>query len=401
MLLPILLSFLVGEAPPEAPPEAAPPIKLVISADAVYSADGNLLEGGTVAIAGGKIAAVVPGGDGGDDALHVAAITPGLIDLSPRIHTGDYSVEEASEVRPGDLAAGSVDLFDKRWERLLASGVTTVMVGPAYENVIGGLSSVVKTGGAKRLDERTVAEGNALVGTFGGQAARGNSPVWGRPTTFFARRPTTRMGTEWVHRKAFYDALAAMRDEERQFEGWEVMASVIEGERPYFVQAGATQDIRTACYLKEEFGLPSMVLDGAAEATREPEILKRAGAAVVLPPHAPQGRTAVDNGFMPWNTANELLELGVPVALSAHGSASPNANLGMQAGYAMRGGLDLDEALRAVTLTPAELAGVADRVGTIEVGKDADLVLWSGTPFAATSRVIGVVLDGEVVFSAK
>jgi imidazolonepropionase-like amidohydrolase len=65
----------------------------------------------------------------------------------------------------------------------------------------------------------------------------------------------------------------------------------------------------------------------------------------------------------------------------------------------MRGGLTLDEALRAVTLTPAELAGVADRVGTIEVGKDADLVLWSGTPFAATSRVIGVVLNGEVVFT--
>lgn len=397
MLLPILLTLMTGEVAPE----AAPPVKLVISADAVYSADGNFLEGGTVAIAGTKIAAVVPGGNSGEDGLHVAAITPGLVDLSPRIHAGDLSVEESDEVQTSLLAADSVDLFDKRWERLLKSGVTTVMVSPANENCIGGLTSVIKTGGAKRLKERTLSEGNMLAGAFGSQAARGNHPVYGRPTDFFSRRPTTRMGTEWVHRKAFYDTLAAMGDEERQFDGWEVMARVIEGELPYFVQASATQDIRTALYLKEEFQLPSMIIDAAAEVMREPEILKRAGASIVLPPFAAQGRTAIDNSFLPWNTARQLVDLEVPLALSAHGSAAPDNNLGMQAGYAMRGGLTLDEALRAVTLTPAELAGVADRVGTIEVGKDADLVLWSGTPFAATSRVIGVVLNGEVVFTKQ
>ena len=395
MLLPILLTLMVGEATPE----VAAPIKMVISADAVYSSDGNLLEGGTIAIAGTKIAAVVPGGNSGEDGLHVAAITPGMIELNPRIHTGDTSVEESDEVQPSMLATDSVDLFDKRWERLLKSGVTTAMVVAANEDCIGGLSSVIKTGGSKVLKDRVLVEGNALTGTFGAQASRGNRPVYGRPTDFFSRRPTTRMGTEWVHRKAFYDTLAAMNDESRQFDGWEVMASVLKGERPFFVQAGATQDIRTALYLKEEFGIPKMILDGAAEATREPEILKRTGASVVLPLFAPQGRTAIDNSFLPWNSGRALLDLGVTLALSCHGSAAADDNLGMQAGYSMRGGLTLDEALRAVTLTPAELAGVADRVGTIEVGKDADLVLWSGTPFAATSRVIGVVLNGEVVFT--
>jgi imidazolonepropionase-like amidohydrolase len=207
------------------------------------------------------------------------------------------------------------------------------------------------------------------------------------------------MGTEWVHRKTFYDTLAAMKDEERQFEGWEALASVLEGERPYFVQASATQDIRTAIYLKEEFGFPLLVVDAAAEAWKEPGLLQRSGTAAVLPPHAAQGRTAVDNGFLAYNTAKTLVDLGVPVALSSHGRADLAGSLGAQAGYAMRGGLTRAEALAAVTITPARLAGVDDRVGSIEVGKDADLVLWSGEPFAATSRVVGVVLNGEVVFT--
>lgn len=396
MLLPILITLAatLGGAAVEAPSAEA---KLLISADAVYSASGNLLEGGTIAIAGGKIAAVVPGGESGEAGLHVAAITPGFIDLHPLINLGDPSVEESNELQPSMRSLNSIDLFDKRWDRLLKSGVTSVLVSPANENVIGGLSAVLKTGGAPRIAERLVVDTNALCGTFGTQAARGNHPVRGRPTDFFSRRPTTRMGTEWVHRKAFYDTLAAMGNDSRQFDGWESMASVLNGELPFFVQASATQDIRTAIYLKEEFSIPRMVILAAAESWKEPTLLTRSGVAIVLPPFPAQGRTAIDNGFLAWNAGKQLSDLGVPLALSSHGDASASGNLGMQAGYAMRGGLGFDEALAAITITPARLAGIDSRVGTIEVGKDADLVLWSGKPFAATSRVIGVVLDGQLV----
>jgi len=398
MLLPILLALTPVLTTDSAAPEAAP-VKLLFSADAVYTAAGDFLEGGTIAVAGGKIAAVVPGGESGEGGLHVAAITPGFVELSPRIHAGDLSVEESNEVSPGERAVDSIDLFDKRWQRLLQSGVTTALVGPANEDCIGGLASVIKTGGEMRLDARLVKDESVLMGTFGTQASRGNHAVYGRPTDFFSRRPTTRMATEWVQRKALYDTLAAMGDESRQFAGWDALASVLEGKRPYMVQASATQDIRTAIYLKEEFGLPALIIDAAAEAWKEPDLVVRSGAAIVLPPFPSQGRTAIDNGFLAWNTGKQLVDLGVPVALSSHGAAGAADNLGMQAGYAMRGGMTLDEALLAVTLTPARLAGVADRVGSIEVGKDADLVLWSGTPFAATSRVIGVVLDGELVIN--
>ena len=382
--------------PVEASAPVAPAVKLLVSADRIYTAAGDAIDGGTIAIAGSKIAAVVPGAKGSEDTLHVGAITPGLVDLSPRIHLADLSVEESDEVVAHLPTAVGADLYDERWEDLLESGVTTVLYNPADEACVGGLLAVIKTGGEPKLAARTVEADVALRGAFGVHASRGNRPVYGRPTDHFSRRPTTRMGTEWVHRKGFYDALAAMKDEERQFPGWEAMASVLKGERPYIVQASATQDIRTAIYLKEEFGFPHLVLDAAAEAWKEPQLLVRSGAAAILPPHAPQGRTAIDNGFIAYNTAKTLVDLGVPVALSSHGQGDLNGCLGAQAGYAMRGGLTRDEALAAVTITPARLAGVDDRVGSIEVGKDADLVLWSGEPFAATSRVVGVVLNGEV-----
>jgi imidazolonepropionase-like amidohydrolase len=171
------------------------------------------------------------------------------------------------------------------------------------------------------------------------------------------------------------------------------------------VQSWATQDVRTAIYLKEEIereglGNPVFILDAAAEAWREPELLVRSGVSVVLPPYPFDGRTS-DGAFMTLESAALLHELGVPFALSAHGERGAAETLDRQAGYAMRGGLSHEAALAAVTINPAQMVGIADRVGTLEAGKDADLVLWSGTPFEATSAVIGVIVDGYLVLDPR
>ena len=147
------------------------------------------------------------------------------------------------------------------------------------------------------------------------------------------------------------------------------------------------------------------VLDAAAEASKELELVRRSGVGVVLPPLPKDGR--LPDGFVPdtyfvaLDSAAKLHELGVPVALSAHGASEPGERLARQAGYAMRGGLSFDDALAAVTITPARMVGVDDRIGSIEVGKDADLVLWSGTPFEPTSNVLGVLVDGELVLDPR
>ena len=156
-----------------APVETAP-IKLVISADALYTAAGDMIGGGTIAIAGSTIAAVTPGGKSRDGGLHVAAITPGFVELSPRINLADLSVEESGEIMPTMRANLGVDLYDKRWERLLNSGTTTVLISPAAEDVVGGLTSVLKTGGEPTVEAREILADATLAGSFGSHASRGN-----------------------------------------------------------------------------------------------------------------------------------------------------------------------------------------------------------------------------------
>ena len=217
------------------------------------------------------------------------------------------------------------------------------------------------------------------------------------------RRPTTRMGVEWEWRQALL--AAAQAETEDQDRDTKVLQAAVTGKAVTFVQAYATQDIRTAVYLKEELereglGTLRMIMDCAAEAWKEPGMLVRNGVSVVLPPFPVNGRTT-DNALMPLDTAKKLLALKIPFALSAHGSARSADRLDVQAGHAMRGGLTRDQALRAVTITPAQFLGIQDRVGSVEVGKDADLVLWNGAPFEATSRPVGVMVGGQLVVEPR
>ena len=180
---------------------------------------------------------------------------------------------------------------------------------------------------------------------------------------------------------------------------------MLDGKLPVMIEAWASQDIRTAVFLVEEMrreglGDPRLIVDAAAEAWREPQLLVRSGAAVVLPPFAPEGRTR-DGALFALDTAAKLRELGVTIALSGHNASALEDRLCYQPGYAMRGGLSFADALAAVTIAPARLVGVDARVGSLEAGKDADLVLWSGPPFQPTSAVIGVLIDGCLIVDPR
>ena len=375
----------------------------VIAAETVYTAAGEALSGGSVVVTGGKIAAVVPGASGD---LEVAAVTPGMIDLSLRA-VGLDSVEQSDEITPHVRAAAAVDLFAPIWQRQVESGVTAALVAPLDRNVIGGYGIVLKTAGPRTLAARTLLADAVMRGAMGTEPSRGNRS-FGTPTMsgdFYQRRPTTRMGVEWAWRKASYDAVYARSDEAYAYTGSSDFLRALEGEIPLMIQAWTTQDIRTAVFLKEEIeraglGRPRLILDAAAEAWREPQLLVRSGAAVVLPPLPSEGRTE-DGALMTIGAAKKLVDLGVPVALSSHGFEELGQRLARQVGWAMRGGLTFDEALACVTSTPARLVGIDDQVGTIEVGKHADLVLWSGPPFEITSRVVGVLVDGKLVLDPR
>ena len=375
---------------------------ITVYAERAYTAPGKVVEKAAVRVEDGKIVSVVGGVDPPKSAsLRAQALTAGMIDLSIQINGGSSSVEQVTEVQPHRRVTDSLNFYDPAWKLQLERGVTAALVAPDDRNVIGGLCAVVKTGGEPNLAARLVKQDACVRGAIGTGPSSGNSPARGRPRNFYARRPTTRMGVEWEWRKAFYDAEAAPRVPEKEFDGAQVLRDVLAGKHTLNIEAWATQDIRTAVFLKEELagqglGEIRLVLDSAAEAWKEPDLVVRSGAMVVLPPFAINGRTT-DSAFMAWDVARKLIDLGVPVALSAHGARAASSRLSIQAAWARRGGLTFDEALATVTTTPALIAGVQDRVGSVEVGKDADLVLWNGQPFELTSTVVGVVLDGELV----
>jgi len=386
----------------------APRKNWVVSAERVYTAAGRSLEHGTVVVQGAKIGMVSSGSeDNGPETLACYAVTPGLVDASVRINSGALSVEQSREETPELRVTDTLSAYDIAWDAQAGSGVTCVLAAAPDLNVIGGLAAVLKTAGEPSIEKRTVKNDAVLRGAIGSQPSRGNHPAFGRPTDFYSRRPTTRMGVEWEWRKSFYEAAASRKDPARAFKGSTQVLAALDGKLTLDIQAWTTQDIRTAVFLKEELekepqlgGKPRLVIDAAAEAWKEPELLVRSHTSIVLPPFPEDGRTD-DGAFMAWNTAALLVEQGVPIALSAHGDTSPAGRLSMQAGYAMQGGLDFDQALAAVTINPARMLGVEDRVGSLEVGKDADLVLWNGEPFQATSRVIGVIVDGALVLDPR
>lgn len=372
-----------------------------ISAEHVYTAAGKPIDGGLVTVEGGKIRSVSKG-DGGQ--LECFAVTPGLIDLSVRIERNWATIEQSREVTPEKRIVEALDWFDEAWKREARSGVTTVMINPLERQVVGGLSVVVKTAG-ESVEKRTVKGDSVLYGAIGSAPSASNHPAFGRPDDIYSRRPTTRMGVEWEWRKAFFDAAVAREDEKLRGPGTAELQKALSGNLPLMVQAWTTQDIRTAVFLKEELereklGSLRLIVDAAAEAWREPDLLVRCGAAVVLPPWAPQGRSG-EGAFYALDTGALLAQKGVLVALSGHGAREVSERLAYQPGHAMRGGMSLDAALAAVTINPARIAGIDKRVGSLESGKDADLVLWSGPPFEASSAVIGVLVDGRLILDPR
>jgi imidazolonepropionase-like amidohydrolase len=378
---------------------------LALRAGEVHTVSGSRLENAVVLVRDGKIAEVGTGlrVPGGARVLEGASLTPGLVDADSRagLETGGRGNEESSEITPALRVLDVLDPKSRALERLARQGVTAVFLSPDTRNVIGGLGAVVKTAG-EPVAARVVKAAGALRATMGDDPSRGNIPLrFGTPTNFYFRRPTTRMGVVWLFRKSFFDAAEYRkrgRDAPRD-ENLEVLAEVLDGKRPLRIAARRSNDLRTAMRLAEEFGFAIQV-DGAEEGYRCAEDLKRRGIPVVagpieIAPTSFSRRAEIEEPCL--GNAAILEKAGVLLALTANDRAGEEALPG-QAIFAARYGLPFDAALAAVTLNPAKILGVEARLGSIEPGKDADLVLWSGAPLK--SRPLAVLIDGRVVYDA-
>lgn len=371
---------------------------LAIRGKVVHTMVGEPIANGVVLVRDGKIAAVgtaaqvaVPAGM---RVLEANVVLPGLIDAHATVGlTGLYNVphdqdqlEKSAPMQPELRALDAFHAKDELVGWLRSFGVTTVNTGHSPGALISGQTMVVKVHG--RGADQDVVVPLAMVATSladSGRASGGKAPG--------TRAKSVAMLREQLQKAREY-AAKRQRDAEAPIDlGLEVMAKVIAGEVPLLVTAHRSHDILSALRVAEEFGI-RVVIDGAAEAyTVLPALV---AAKVWVLPHPAMARTGGDlaNGTM--ELPKLLLQSKVPFALqSGFESYVPKTRVVLfEAGVAVGRGLPADAALRALTIDAARLLGIDGRLGSLAVGKDADLAMFDGDPFEYTTHCTGVVIDG-------
>ncbi|MEZ5988857.1 MAG: amidohydrolase family protein [Planctomycetota bacterium] len=368
----------------------------------VFTGTGAFQDGVEVLLQGGKIAKVGPSitPPAGAKVLELEGrwLTPGLVDPNTSLGLDQAHVnEESDEVTPHIPILEAVSPRDQSFRRALEDGVTTAYVSPGGKNVFGGLGVVLKTQG-ETLAKRVLDRGNGMRMTLGSMPTAGNRTFrGGNPDSMFYRRPTTRMGVIWEIRSAFYDADArrASGDREELEDDPKVKTLIAALDQKLVVRTTARtdQDIRTALRLAQEFGL-KLALDECTEAWLNLDQLAAAGFPVICAP--PSVETHPDNAEPHLDTIKLLADKGVKVAIQT-GQGLGALPLIREAAFAVRRGLPRERALEAVTSVPADILGVADRVGRIAEGLDADLVVWNLHPLSVFSKAETVIVDGFFV----
>ncbi|MEC9353090.1 MAG: amidohydrolase family protein, partial [Planctomycetota bacterium] len=334
------------------------------------------------------------------------SLTPGLIDGGSGLGIDGRRADEFREMTPGlpVLLGADLDTIERR--RALQSGVTAALITPGDRNVIGGLAAVIKTNG-DNLSEAVLDGASSLSMCLTQMASSGNRTLRsGRPSTYLYRIPTTRMGTVFLARRALlvsvpggWDSSKAVGDLKDMLttSEREVVREVLAGKRTLRIRAQARYEILTALRIAGEFGL-QVQIEGAREAIHLVSLLKEKKASVFLAANERwSGRELEANLNLSARLPAELHKAGVPFAFYSD-SASAVAGLRDRVTWCIRRGLPESAALEALTLGAARMLGVSKRLGSIEPGKDADLVAFGGaSPFDARSAVLWVMVDGKIV----
>lgn len=393
---------------------------VVIRGGRIVPVAGPEIADGALLLEGGKIKAVGKAGEvpvpDGAEVVDAAGgwILPGLIESLASIGLGrpygpSESDEVSSPVTAGLRVLDGLDPFDKRFAQAARAGITALMIAPGRANVIGARTVVVKPRGAT-AEEMVLLEPAGVKLTLG----EGPKDAFGAK----GRLPGTRMGSAYVVRKALleaseyvrkrkdHEAAAAAAKGKKGAEppaapprnlDLEPLAELLEGKLPAFVECHRADDIRTALRLVDEFRFKA-VLVGATEAYKSAGEIAKRGIPVIVGTMG-VGSKRIETKDVSISNAARLVEAGVPTAIAAEDALGLGAQeeLALAAALAVKGGLDRALALRAVTLTAAEILGVAARVGSLEPGKDADVVIFDGDPFHYRTRVVRVFIDGREV----
>ena len=382
----------------------------------VLTGTGLEIENGVVLIEGGKIKAVgpaasvpVPPGAKIVDATG-RVVTPGLVDSHSHLGLGPSGgvTEDNETSNPVTPELRIIDSIhpegegpdELQFRRALAEGVTAVVARPGSGNVIGGQSAVLKLRGGT-IDDMVIlfpADMKMALGRKGAYASKGVMP-------------TTKMGAAYLVRKALVEAAEYGQALERYDKekaknpkaappardlGKEALLKVVRREIPVHIHVDSSDDIMTAVRLAEEFKFLRLSLGHAVEAYKVAGELARRGVVVVVGPQM----TAYDDEGRLVDLAGYLAGKGVPVDIMTDADVVQESFLRYQAAIAVKYGMDPKEALKSITFNPARTMGLEGRIGSLEPGKDADLVVFDGDPFDVATRTVAVFIDGRIVYEA-
>ena len=371
------------------------------------------IDGGTVLLDAGKIVAIggpdleIPDGAEVVDASG-KWVLPGFIDAHAHVGLAEeaegWAGSDVNEMtRPVTAYVRALDAInpaDQGFRDAIGGGVLAVNINPGSGNPIGGQTAAVKCWG-RVVDQMVLREPAGMKSALGENPKR----VYGERK----ETPSTRLGTAAVIREAFVQAsnylarLAAAEDQppserkpvDRDL-GLEALGRVLRREIPWRQHCHRADDIATALRLAGEFGY-DLVIDHGTEGYLIADKIAAAGVPVVTGPLI-TARSKVELRNRTMANPGLLAAAGVTVAIATDHPVVPVHLLILQAALAVREGLDRDTALRAVTITPARIMRVADRIGSLVPGKDADVVIWSGDPFDVMSRVEAAYIGGREVY---
>jgi imidazolonepropionase-like amidohydrolase len=377
--------------------------QVAVRGGTVHTMAGEAIENGVVLIEDGKIAAVgsadsinIPPGY---DVIEAAVVTPGLIDARATVGLSGWlnqdqdqdQLEESSPIQPELRALDAYNPLDPLVAWVRSFGVTTVHTGHGPGQLISGQTMLVKTTGTS-VEEALIRQPVAVVAMIGSGAQNQG------------KAPGTRGKMMSMLRSQFLDAQDYMKKQDEAEEGKapprdlkkDMLASILRNEIPLLIRADRVQDIASALRLADEFDIEIM-LNSASDAHMMIDEIKASGFPVIL--HPSMARPFGDRENLSFTTADKLIEAGIPVAFQSgfEGYVPKTRVVLFEAAIFAANGVSFDDALGAITIDAARMLGVDDRIGSLEVGKDADIALYDGDPFEYTSHCVGVLIDGVVV----
>ncbi|GAA1236594.1 amidohydrolase [Prauserella halophila] len=375
----------------------------------VVPVDGDPIDGAVVLLDGGKIVAVGSDVDVPADAEIVDAagqwVLPGFIDAHAHLGVHEdgegWSGDDTNEMTDPNgarfRALDGIDPYEPGFDDALSGGVTSVVIKPGSGNPIGGRTVGVKTWGRTIVD-MTFAEDVSVKSALGENPKR----VYGEKD----KTPSTRLGVAATLREAFTKArnYAAQRDhaaaEGKPFDvdlTMETLVAVLDGRLYWDQHTHRADDIVTAVRLAEEFGY-KLVVNHGTEGHLIADFLAEHDVPVILGPlFTSRAKVELRNRSM--RAAGIMARAGVKLSITTDHPVIPIHFLVYQAALAVKDGLDRDTALRALTVHPAEMLGLGDRVGALKPGMDADVAVWSGDPLDVMNRARRVFVRGREVYA--